>query len=925
MLGSIIYSLHDDLVKILPKYGYNKLTNIQELAIPKILFDNKDLFIISPTGSGKTEAVFFPIISLILKDKSKKLFAIYITPLRSLNRDIFKRMKDICEELGIKISVLHGDTPRSERREIYKDFPHILITTPETFDALTALDLFTSNLSNLNFIVIDEMHELIEGKRGLSLILSIERIKFQTKKKFRIIALSATLNDPIEISSYIFKKEFSIIKSPFSRSADIKIFLSEKNHMESFIKILHEIFKENKSLIIFTNTRSLAEYIGYTLKERLNFEVEVHHSSLGKDIRESVESELKKGKLKAVIATSSLEHGIDMPFVDAVFQYGSPIQSSILKQRVGRSMHKEKLISKGYIMTFNPVEALESYVIAKRANEDNLERMKAHKLPIDLLVHHIVGLLLCLGKIKIQQLYDHIKSIKLFENLSYEDFLNLISVLRTAKLCFEKDDFLFPFKAKCKQYYFDTISTIFEEPLYTCFDISTRKMVGKVDGSYILNAYSNNNGIVLAGKAWKVVSIDEENMRCDLQPITESSEIPIWSGELLPVSKEVAMEVFDLIYELLKNPKSIETLEYSNNLIKLDEHAINSIKSFLNDLTLNYLKLNSKVFIIEKWNRIISLINPSGTKINRTLSVFLKGIFGERIISIVEHPYGLILYFNKEISTKDLINYIFKIPQLVDKDKMFLKELFIKDGRYVSTLRRIALFLGLISKDKIYKVPLKILRSLNDSYAGDFALYEFLYRILEYDEFEEIIDELIKRKIILLELREPSPFTRIYLGKVPYFRDIVKEQSLVNLYEAVEKRLFNEQMYFLCIACKNNFYKKIADLPEKVYCEKCGSVKVACLNPYDEEIMEAAKAFINSNSKILKNKFRNNFARILLSSEIISLYGKTAAMVMAAHGIGPEFARRILIGWKGDKNELIKNIIEYEIKFSQTKKFWKSN
>jgi Lhr-like helicases len=135
--NAIIFTLDHKLVKLLPKFGYERLTEIQQKTIPKILLDNKDLLIISPTGSGKTEAVFFPLISLILKNPNKKIFAIYVTPLRSLNRDIFKRMKEICEELNIKVAVLHSDTTRSERREIYKDPPHILITTPETLDALS--------------------------------------------------------------------------------------------------------------------------------------------------------------------------------------------------------------------------------------------------------------------------------------------------------------------------------------------------------------------------------------------------------------------------------------------------------------------------------------------------------------------------------------------------------------------------------------------------------------------------------------------------------------------------------------------------------------------------------------------------------------------------------------------------------------------
>lgn len=927
MSNAIIFTLDHKLVKLLPKFGYERLTEIQQKTIPKILLDNKDLLIISPTGSGKTEAVFFPLISLILKNPNKKIFAIYVTPLRSLNRDIFKRMKEICEELNIKVAVLHSDTTRSERREIYKDPPHILITTPETLDALSIFNFFISNLRNLNFLIIDEVHEIIESKRGIGLLLAIERLKIFSKNNFRIIGLSATLSDPIYVSNYLFDKDFAIVSTSDDKIAEVTIYFEPHDHIQKFTKILHELFERNKSMIIFTNTRSLAEYISYILKDKLDFNVEVHHSSLGREIRESIEGELKKGALKAVVATSSLEHGIDMPYVDAIFQYGSPIQSIVFKQRVGRSMHKEKLISRGYIIAFNPIEAFESYIIALRSNENKLERVKVQTNSLELLAHHIAGLLLYLEVIEIAKLYEAIKKIKLYNGLEYYDFLKLIEHLKSIRICYEKDEKLYPLKLKCKIYYYNTFSTIFEEPLYTCVDVSTRRIIGKVDGSYILNAHTNNNGIVLAGKAWKIVDIDEENMRCELIPITEESEIPIWSGEMLPVSKEVSNEVFELIGSLSQKLDKINLFN-TNGMVKFDEKSEHYIKDFLNNLLLEFpVRINSKMFIIEKCNNIVSIMNPNGSKINRALSIFLKGFLKDNLVSLIEHPYGIVLYLKKEINLKSILEFIEKIPKFVKNNDYELKEILLKDSRYLSTLKRVSLFLGLVSKENLNKMTNNMLVSLNETFAGDVALREFLNNVIDYTDLEDLINSIINReiKILMYELRNPSVITRVYLTKVPYLKDLIKGTTVLSIYDAVEKRLLNEQMLFVCIACKNSFQKKVMELEEQIVCNRCGSIKIACLNPYDENLMEAVKAFMNSSRKLLKNKFVNEFKRILTSAEIISIYGKIGAMVLAGHGIGPEFARRILIEWNGDKEELIKTIIQYEAKFSQTKRFWKDS
>ena len=921
------------LVDIIAKFGYDKPTEIQRLAIPEIIFKKKHLILVSPTGSGKTEACIFPILSFILQNKvDKGIFAIYVTPLKALNRDIFRRIEKICKELDITIKIRHGDTPESERREILKNPPLILIITPETLDALIVISSFNSHLKNLKFLIIDEIHELIEGKRGANLVTLISRIKL-FNSKFRIIALSATLGNPYEVARFLFNNEdYTILFAEKDRNYEVEIECFQ--NFEIFPERLKNVLSNYRSAILFTNTRSTAELIGYKL--RGDEKIGVHHGSLSREEREKIESELREGKLKCVVATSSLEHGIDIPYVDIVFQFDSPVQATILKQRLGRSRHRISENAKGIIYTFNILDALESYVLSLNSNKNILEDLELEYLPLDILIHHIVGMLLIKNNINKNELFENIKQLYLFKDLAIEDFNKILEHCSNIKLFFIKDNIIYPLKSRCLKYYFDTTSTIIEEQLYSCINSATRKLVGKVDGFFIYEAYENNVGIVLGGKAWKVISINEDKKIAELLPITEANEFPIWNGEMLPVAEHVAGEVFSTVAQLVKKEikhskllvpvtENWSSISFIDATVRFSEEAINVLHEFIHEaiISLPY-KLSKDLFAIEKVNDFAFIINPKGTKVNKTLMIFLRGLLSEKILSSYYNAYVIAFYLRKNVTIEEIIDKIFFIPEIIN-DYDFLRIVFYNDYKFLINLKQNLLFFGLIKKESLNEVNKKLLQSFKNSFVEEFSIKWYLFNYLKINKVLELIEKIKSKEIKLLtfELRNFSPISKLFIKSLPYVSEIIKESTTKDIYDAIEKRLWEEELFFLCTACKNSFTRKVANLSEKIICYKCGSIKVAALNPYDEEIMEAVKAFKASDKKMLK-KLSNAFNRIILSSELVSHYGKWAAFVMAAKGIGPEFARRILTNWNGDKMLLLKTIMDYEINFLRTRVYWNS-
>ncbi|MCJ7793913.1 DEAD/DEAH box helicase, partial [Candidatus Bathyarchaeota archaeon] len=293
--------------RLVEQKGFSKPTEPQEKTIPKIL-DGKNVLLISPTATGKTEAVFLPVLSMLLKEpKTPGIKVLYITPLRALNRDLLERLQWWCNNLDIKLAVRHGDTETKERTRQSRSPPDILITTPETLQAILSGWILRQHLQSLRWVIIDEVHELADSKRGSQLSLALERVRSLIGKDFQMIGLSATIGSPEKVAQFLVgdKRPVEIIRVPVAKMVKLQVIYpkpSEEDvrfaakiytHPEvaARLRIIRDYMSKRKSVLLFTNTRSISEVLASRFKVwDIDFPISIHHGSLAKLSRIAAET-----------------------------------------------------------------------------------------------------------------------------------------------------------------------------------------------------------------------------------------------------------------------------------------------------------------------------------------------------------------------------------------------------------------------------------------------------------------------------------------------------------------------------------------------------------------------------------------------------------------------------------------------------------
>jgi ATP-dependent Lhr-like helicase len=441
----MVFNLFSEkLQKLIKEKGFIEPTLPQKLGIPEILA-GKNVLIIAPTGVGKTEASILALFDKIQKENNKPISLLYITPLRSLNRDLLDRLCWWADKLDLDIGVRHGDTSQKERAAQRELPPHILITTPETLGAILPGKIMREHLKNVKYLVVDEIHELVESKRGIQLSLLLERLA--NIADFQRIGLSATVGSP-EIVAEFLGKDVKIIRAEAEKKYDIKVEfpkpgLKDKALSDDLfigaettarLRRLYDLITSHKSVLAFTNTRETAEVLSSRLRQ-LDRELkqDVHHGSLSKERRIKSERSFKKQELKSLIATSSLELGIDIGSIDLVIQYLSPRQVAKLIQRAGRAGHAVGQTSKGIILSGDE-DLFESAVIGKHAMEKKLEQVKIHDKALDVLTNQIIGLCMDEYEMDEDKIYNTIKKAYPYKDMKRQELSELLKFLESIGL-----------------------------------------------------------------------------------------------------------------------------------------------------------------------------------------------------------------------------------------------------------------------------------------------------------------------------------------------------------------------------------------------------------------------------------------------------------------------------------------------------------
>ncbi|MFP3170124.1 MAG: DEAD/DEAH box helicase, partial [Sulfolobaceae archaeon] len=610
--------------KKLYELGYKSLTPIQEKAIPKIL-EGKNTLVIAPTGFGKTETAIFPIYYKILKETPPRISAIYISPLRALNRDIENRLKRLGEALGVKVAVRHGDSSQSERKNVIKDPPDVLLTTPETLMYLIINKDMRELLKNIRWIVIDELQEMLDEKRGYELLLVLERLKHLTaQRKPQMIGLSATIGD-VDIAKKFLGDEVEVVKIDKRKDMQITLVipsidqeiidLSVKTGLNpetlSRIKALEKIIKEEKPVLIFTNVRETTEFLANELTKLTDLKILTHHGSLSKEIRIDAENRFRKGEIDALVATSSLELGIDIGLINAVIQYMSPRQVIRLVQRIGRSGHSLDKISRGYLMPSGDIyDILECKSILDSLRESYLESPIVEPKPYDVVAHEIAGMVLE-GITDQKEIFKIVTSSFLFSDLTEEEFEKILSILESARIIKRNKENVLP-SYRAWRYYYTTNMIPDSIRDYLVIDHINNSKIGSLDYEFVATL-DENSVIVLGGRLWKIVSIEENRVYVE-QTSLKSGVLPNWFGESIPVEKEVALKVYEYLEKLEKG----EGLE-------LPENVIDRLRTLVEEQKKRGYPLPSRsTSLVEINNDLIVVHVALGTRGNNTLGAVLS-------------------------------------------------------------------------------------------------------------------------------------------------------------------------------------------------------------------------------------------------------------------------------------------------------------
>ncbi len=609
------------------KHEFKTFTEPQRYAILNIR-NLQNTLITAPTGTGKTLSAFTAVLNELISlselgQLEDRVYCIYISPLRALSNDIEKNLtqplkaikevgKKLKKKINVRVAVRTGDTPTSERAKMLRKPPHILITTPESFAILLNAPKFREHFRRTKWLVIDEIHSLAANKRGVHLSLSMERLQVLNPEICRI-GLSATISPLEDVAKFLVgmksekeERDCRIVNVQFLKNLDLKVIsplpdlvktTPEGISMKLYEK-LDELIQAHKTTLVFTNTRSATERVVNHLKDKFSGKYEgrigAHHSSVSRQKRLSIEDRLKKGELKAVVCSTSLELGIDIGYIDLVVLLGSPKSISRALQRIGRSGHQLHDTIKGRIIVLDRDDLVECCVLLKKAKEQKLDRIRIPENALDVLAQHIYGIAIA-DKIHERDLFKLVKGSYCYRSLRKKDFNDVLDYLSGeytsletrhvyAKIWFDKETGMIGRRGKlARVIYLTNIGTIPDEARVKV-KIGP-ETIGSIDEGF-LERMRKGDVFVLGGEKYKFMYSRGMTIQVRAEEFRPPT-IPSWVSEMLPLSFDLANEIqaFRKLMEekLRAGKKRKELVKWLQKYLYCDSNAAEAIFSYFNE------------------------------------------------------------------------------------------------------------------------------------------------------------------------------------------------------------------------------------------------------------------------------------------------------------------------------------------------------
>ncbi|NWF87562.1 DEAD/DEAH box helicase [Candidatus Bathyarchaeota archaeon] len=939
----------------LAELGFRELTLPQIMAVPPIL-NGENVLLIAPTGSGKTEAVLLPIFSKLIESEEKNGIAVvYVTPLRALNRDLLKRLSFWASRLGISVEVRHGDTELKLRRKQAISPPQMLVTTPETLQAVLPGTRMREHLSHVCYVVVDEVHELAGSKRGVQLTIALERLYDLIGKEFQRIGLSATLGNPDEVAQFIAgtNRSISIVQaslakayryhvenpSPMEADYDLAGKLRTAPEAAARIRRLIELVDNHKSTLIFVNSRTNAEMLGHKFTQLGRTDIAVHHGSLSKEERIQIEDEFKAGVLKAIICTSTLELGIDIGNVDLVIQYLSPRQVSSLIQRVGRSGHRLDMLSKGVIITAFSDDTLESIASTRNAYENRIEPVLIHENALDVLAHQIVGILMDKENVSINELLAMLRRAYPYRNFTKEMLLDVIYFLESLNEVRIEGETLRK-TAKGRRYYYENLSMIPDEKRYPIINVISDRKIGTLGDEFMSLRARVGLNFIVKGKVWRIVQIEEETGTVYVVPSEDPlAAIPGWDGEMLPVPFDLAQETGKMrgeIAEMLKRTRKAEPA-----LANLAE-KFGTDQSVLVDVAKEveqHLREGAPVpthncILIEAYDKYIIIHACFGEIVNSTLGGVFDSVLSDRelIVGWWNDGYRILIEASRNLSPKEVEKLPTTLFSLTDEqvDEAFNDYLEAKFP-FSYKMKFVGERFGALPRGKTMgpERQSQLLAQFKDTPIYDETLREAMVEKVDINKAKEIMRNIREGKIkvsTLYRVEKPTPLAYHILAKYSDVSELMApEQILLSNIDKMKKAIEARTAKLLCMSCGEwTAEKKIKELLEHPSCDKCDSKLLALLYPSQDsnrlrELLKKRREAIQFSEEELKEL--TNARR---TADLILSYGKKAIIALEVKGVGPETAFRILGKMHPKEEEFYMDLLKAKIQYLRTREYWEN-
>jgi ATP-dependent Lhr-like helicase len=930
--------------RLLEEKGFNKPTEPQERLIPKII-EGKNVLLISPTATGKTEAAMLPVLhNFLMSERLPGINIIYITPLRALNRDILDRMTYWCSSLDIRLAVRHGDTSTRERNRQRQSPPEMLITTPETLQAILSGRTLRRYLKSVKWIVIDEIHELADNKRGSQLSIALERVKEIAERDPQMIGLSATIGSPDKISKFLVGKDrdveveqvsavrettFDIIyPEPGPEDYELASQLFTHPEVSSRLNIMKDLIKAHETTLLFTNTRSTSELLASRFNVwDMDFPLSIHHGSLAKTSRIAAEKGLKEGYLKTVVCTSSLELGIDIGHIDLVIQYNSPRQVTRLLQRVGRSGHSIGEKAKGIIIAMNSDDALESMVICRRALIEHMEPLVIPSKPYDVMVNQIVAEMMSKPRQYFLQVKNLFSKAHPFQNLEEKDVKFVAEYMhnRFPRLAWvsEEDEIIIRPRGNRKtiyRYFFDNLSMIPDEKTYLVIDVANESAVGILQEAFVAEYAKPSVKFVIRGSPWKILNVHNDKIYVKSED-DPTGAIPSWVGEEIPVPLEIALEVGEIkarVETLLKKGSKIDDIasQLEEDYPANKDTLTRAISEVIQHVKLGYPTPTNKRIVVEDWGENVIIHANFGTLVNRTLSRLIGHLVSEETgypVAVQQETYTIVTQTVGEVDSLYIVRLLENLAE--EELETIMEDAITKTGLFKRRLINVARKSGALSKYANFSnITLgRLMKSFEGTCIYVEAMKDTIRKDLDVKATVEILRKIREGQIKVVKLDnrgELSPLAEVVINGLKMKSDIVPPDKITRIIvESAKARLLNENRVLACLSHRDHIEtKRIRELSERIVCPGCGSSE---LGVFDRSFEDVARE-LSLERPGIKRKGERWWERGKDLAKLVSMYGRRGAIIAAAKRVDLTEAWDILAETHDESNQFYERIVEAE-------------